>query len=215
MFVDSSFTQRKGKALKTLLLIISFILLSPGLALTETVRTLSEKNEYGGITKEIAYMQDEEGSGMFVRIVSYFDGNDRQVKLETYSTAPYALEKGFDKMTVHYRSDRKKSQFEYDHTDVSAGKNGVKRTVVYLDDNEKMIRSENFSTEKFVLEKGTEKVTIYYDGNEKETKAEYSYAGKTADEKGFDGMIIYFDDKGSESKMEYYKNKNLIQTLTP
>ena len=82
--------------------IISFVILlflaMHGTAAAEAERVIFDNNEYGGVTKEIIYSEDDANfkKGMYKVIASYDkDGNEK--KMEVYATGGYSEKKGWYK----------------------------------------------------------------------------------------------------------------------
>ncbi len=87
--------------------IISFVILlflaMHGTAAAEAGRVIFDNNEYGGVTKEIIYSEDDATfkKGMYKVIASYDkDGNKK--KMEVYATGGYSEKKGWYKKVIYY-----------------------------------------------------------------------------------------------------------------
>jgi hypothetical protein len=116
----------------------------------ETMKTISEKNEYGGETIAFTYSPgDGEYKKGTAKDIAYLNGNKKQVKIESL------------------------------HTDESARKTGVVKEVAYLNSNEKPTKVESFYTNDRTRKDGVARSIEYYDNTGKTVKVEvYDKKGK-------------------------------------
>ena len=151
--------------------IISFVILlflaTQGTAAAEAERVIFDNNEYGGVTKEIIYSEDDANfkKGMYIVIASYDkDGNKK--KMEVYATGSYSEKKGWYKKVIYYWG-RKKISEAYS-TDADSTKYGFSRMVSYFDNNDRLEKREYYLNEDSVAGKlGVYKRVVHYDSKGK------------------------------------------------
>jgi uncharacterized protein YxeA len=151
--------------------IVSFVILlllaTQGTAAAEAERILFDNNEYGGVTKEIIYSEDDTTfkKGMYKVIASYDkDGNKK--KMEVYATGDHSEKKGWHKKVIYYWG-RKKISEAYS-TDADSTKYGFSRMVSYFDNNDRLEKREYYLNEDTVAGKlGVYKRVVHYDSKGK------------------------------------------------
>ena len=151
--------------------IVSFVILlclaTYGTAAAEAEKVVFDNNEYGGVTKEITYSEEDTNfkKGMHKVIASYDkDGNKK--KMEVYATGGHSEKKGWYKKVIYYWG-RKKISEAYS-TDADSTKYGFSRMVSYFDNNDRLEKREYFLNEDTVAGKlGVYKRVVHYDSKGK------------------------------------------------
>ena len=151
--------------------IVSFVILlflaTYGTAAAEAEKVVFDNNEYGGVTKEIIYSEEDTNfkKGMHKVIASYDrDGNKK--KMEVYATGGHSEKKGWYKKVIYYWG-RKKISEAYS-TDADSTKYGFSRMVSYFDNNDRLEKREYYLNEDTVAGKlGVYKRVVHYDSKGK------------------------------------------------
>ena len=139
---------------------------------------LEQRNEYGGKTEEESYSsEDDKYKEGLAKLVQYFDGNDRIIKLESY--------------------------FNGDHTLID----GVQRSVQYFDNKYYRsgirTRVEFYYEDSYAAREGLAKAIQYYDEEEKRTRIDYSYTDAYAKKRQIYRLEVLYDPKGNITKRTY------------
>lgn len=167
---------RKGWLVTLLVVIALLITAAAALAMQTTV--LEKRNEYGGRTEEEKYStEDARYREGLAKLVLYFDGNGRIIKLESFL------------------NDR--------HTAMD----GVERTVQYFDNRflRRAVRTrvEFHYSDTYALSEGLAKAVEYYDEAGKRTKIDYFYTGAYARKRQAARLEVLYDPKGQMVKRTY------------
>jgi len=152
---------------KIITLVILLFLTTQGSAAAEAERIMFDNNEYGGVTKEIIYSEDDATfkKGMYKVIASYDKDGDKK-KMEVYATADHSEKTGWRKKVIYYWG-RKKISEAYS-TDVDSRKYGFSRMVSYFDNNDRLEKREYYLNEDTVAGKlGVYKRVVHYDSKGK------------------------------------------------
>lgn len=151
--------------------LISFVILlflaTHGRAAAKAERVIFDNNEYGGITKEIVYSENDEyfQKGMYKVIASY-DKEGNKKKMEVYATGGSSEKMGWYKKVIYYWGRRKIS--EAYSTDADSTKYGFSRMVSYFDKNGRLEKREYYLNEDTEAGKlGVYKRVVHYDSRGK------------------------------------------------
>ena len=133
---------------------------------------IAKNNEYGGVTKQITYSENDPNfSKGMQKIVASYDNQGNKKKMEVYATKSHAKKAGWYKKVIYYWGRKKVS--EAYSTDSDSTKYGFYKMVSYLDDNNKLEKREYFLNKDSVAAKlGVYKRVVHYDDNEKATQVE-------------------------------------------
>jgi len=158
------------KRIGILAVLLSLYVGATALAGEET--EIFENNEYGGITKQITYSENDANfnKGM-QKIVASYDNQGNKKKMEVYATKSHAEKAGWYKKVIYYWGRKKVS--EAYSTDSDSAKYGFNKMVSYLDDNNRLEKREYFLNKDSLAAKlGVYKRVVHYDDNEKATQVE-------------------------------------------
>lgn len=153
-----------------LAVLLSLYVCATALAGEET--EIFKDNEYGGVTKQITYSENDANfnKGM-QKIVASYDKHGNKKKMEVYATKSHAKKAGWYKKVIYYWGRKKVS--EAYSTDSDSTKYGFYKMVSYLDDNNRLEKREYFLNEDSLAAKlGVYKRVVHYDDNEKATHVE-------------------------------------------
>ena len=151
-------------------LVLSLYVCATALAGKEAV--IFKDNEYGGVTKQITYSENDASfkKGM-QKIVASYDNQGNKKKMEVYATKSHAEKTGWYKKVIYYWGRKKVS--EAYSTDSDSVKYGFHKMVSYLDDNNRLEKREYFlNKDSLAARLGVYKRVVYYDDNEKATHVE-------------------------------------------
>ena len=151
--------------------IVSFVTLlflaTYGTAAAEAEKVVFDNNEYGGVTKEIIYSEDDTNfkKGM-QKVIASYDRDGNKKKMEVYATGGHSEKKGWYKKVIYYWG-RKKISEAYS-TDADSTKYGFSRMVSYFDNNDRLEKREYYLNEDTVAGKlGVYKRVVHYDSKGK------------------------------------------------
>ena len=158
----------KRTALFTVVLI--FYLNTMAIAVTEKV--IFEKNEYGGLTKQILYSEkDPEFKKGMYKIIASYDNEGSKKKMEIYATESHASEAGWYKKVIYYWVRKKVS--EAYSTDSDSLKYGFHRMVSYYSKDNILEKREYYLNGNTTASQlGVYKRVVHYDNSGKETHVE-------------------------------------------
>jgi hypothetical protein len=157
---------------KTALLAMVFFLVVEATAFAETAEVVFENNEYGGITKEIVYSENDPNfkRGMH-KIIASYDNEGIKKKMEVYATESHSKDKGWYKKVIYYWGRKKVS--EAYSTDSDSAKYGFNRMVSYFDSDNRLERREYFLNKDSTAAKlGVYKRVVHYDNKGNVTHVE-------------------------------------------
>lgn len=152
---------------KLISFVILLFLVTHGKAAAEAERVIFDNNEYGGITKEIVYSEDDDHfkKGMYKVIASY-DKEGNKKKMEVYATGGSSEKRGWYKKVIYYWERGKIS--EAYSTDADSTKYGFSRMVSYFDKNGRLEKREYYLNEDTGAGKlGVYKRVVHYDSKGK------------------------------------------------
>ena len=159
--------------MKTTALLTTGLLLYVNLtAMAASEKVISENNEYGGLTKQIAYSEEDsdfkKGIG---KIIASYDNEGSKKKMEIYATESHSKEKGWYKKVIYYW-ERKKVSEAYS-TDSDSEKYGFHRMVSYFDKDNRLEKREYYLNKNTTAGKlGVYKRVVHYDDKGKVTYVE-------------------------------------------
>jgi hypothetical protein len=150
----------------------------------ETENVISDNNKFGGITKLVTYLSENEYNKNGIQKIIYHYDNQKQAKLiEILATKDYSTKVGSYKTSINYRE--KGRIIEIFHTDIQAVETGYSKLVLYLSDSNKLEKQEYYFAEKSPIGMlGIYKRVIYYGSSGEITK------------------VIHFDKVGNIAMIE-------------
>lgn len=160
------------KKVTILVFILPFLLTITSLAGTEKVT--SKNNDYGGVTKETTYSENdvEYKEGMLIN-TTHYDSKGNVVKYEQIATLSHAVEEGVLKFTI-YMKNKKRTKIEAYSTEAFASQTGYHKMVGYFDNKERLLRREYYMTkDSLPAQFGVHKSIVYYDEKGRKTKTDY------------------------------------------
>lgn len=154
-------------------LFVALFLLITGCGSPEREKTISNKNQYGGKTKQIIFSQSEDQykKGLAKEII-YLNDKGKTPRAELYFTDAYSKEKGISKMIEHYDENQNIVKQDSYFTNDYSNKGGVAKETIYRDCSGKIVKAESYFTDAFAKQKGIGKLIDYYDGKDKPVKTE-------------------------------------------
>jgi len=173
------------KKLLLFLGVVVFLIVFVDVAFSKQEKIIEKRNEFGGRTEEETYsIGDDKYKEGLVKLIEYYDGNERIIKLE--------------------------SIFNDDHVRLD----GVQRSVQYFDNKfyRTGIRTkvEFFYTHSYSDREGIAKVVQYYNEEEKKTNADYLYTDAYAKKRQIQRLEVQYDEKGDATKRIYYDSYGRI-----
>ena len=159
--------------MKTVAILAMLLSLTVGaVALAGNEEVIFENNEYGGVTKQITYSENDASFNQGMRkIVASYDNQGNKKKMEVYATKDHSEKTGWYKKVIYYWGRKKVS--EAYSTDSDSAKYGFYKMVSYLDAGNRLERREYFLNEESLAAKlGVYKRVVHYDDNEKITRVE-------------------------------------------
>lgn len=152
-------------------------------AFAKTEKIIEKRNEFGGETEEEAYSPgDDKYKDGIAKLVEYYDGNKRILKMETYFTPEHSLKDGIQK-SVQYYDNRfytigKRTRVEFYYTDDYAGREGIFKSIKYYDEDEDITKVEYFYTDDYAKRKVVSRMELLYDDDKPSKKVFYDKYGK-------------------------------------
>jgi uncharacterized protein YxeA len=136
-------------------------------AIAATEIVISQNNEYGGLTKQIVYSEEDsdfkKGMG---KIIASYDKEGSKKKMEIYATESHAKEKGWYKKVIYYWGRKKVS--EAYSTDSDSAKYGFHQMVSYFDKDNRLEKREYYLNKNTTAAQlGVYKRVVHYDGKGK------------------------------------------------
>lgn len=145
------------------------VVVAIGSAFSMQCTILEKRNEYGGRTEEEAYFTEDarwyqEG---LARLVQYFDGNDRIIKLESFFNDNHTMMDGVER-SVQYFDNRFygtgiRTRVEFHYSDLYAALEGLARAVQFYDEDEKRTQVDYYYTDAYAKKRQTSKLEVLYD----------------------------------------------------
>lgn len=129
---------------------------------------LEKRNEYGGRTEEESYSpEDDKYKEGLAKLIQYFDGNDRIIKLESYFNDGHAMSDGVER-SVQYFDNRFyrtgiRTRIEFIYTESFADLEGLAKAIQYYDEDEKRTRIDYFYTDPHAKKRQTARLEVLYD----------------------------------------------------
>lgn len=174
--------------MKKFLVILSavvFVIVSVRVMFADQSKIIDKRNEYGGETEEETYST---GDGKYkeglAKLVEYYDGNKRIMKLE--------------------------SVFNDDH----ARLDGVQRSIQYYDNKlfRTGVRTkiEFYYADSYVKREGLAKAIEYYDEDGEKTKIEYFYTDDYAKKRQISRLEVQYSEKGKVVKRVFYDKDGMV-----
>ncbi|MBA4418801.1 MAG: hypothetical protein C0392_12965 [Syntrophus sp. (in: bacteria)] len=109
----------------------------------ETMKTISEKNEYGGETIMLTYSPgDGEYKKGTAKDITYLNGNKKQMKIESFFTEEAARKQGTAKEIAYLNTNEKPTKVESYYTNERIKKDGIVKSVEYYDSKGKTAKVE-------------------------------------------------------------------------
>lgn len=128
---------------------------------------LEKRNEYGGRTEEeLFFPEDDKYKEGLAKLVQYYDGNDRIIKLESFYTDGNALSDGVEQSIQHfdnrfYRTGIR-TRIEFIYTESFADIEGLAKAIQYYDEAEKRIKIDYFYTDAYARKRQTSRLEVLY-----------------------------------------------------
>ena len=148
---------------RTALLAMLFVFFFKTTAFSETAEVVFENNEYGGITKEIVYSENDPNFKKGMRkIIASYDNEGKRKKMVVYATESHSKDKGWYKKVIYYWGRKKVS--EAYSTDSDSAKYGFKRMVSYFGSDNRLEKREYYLSKDTTAAKlGVYKRIVHYD----------------------------------------------------
>lgn len=171
----------RQKGVLSLLLGVSLLITAAGASAMQTT-VLEKRNEYGGRTEEERYStEDARYREGLAKLVLYFDGNDRIIKLESFLNDRHAGMDGVER-TVQYFDNRflrraVRTRVEFHYSDAYAGSEGLAKAVEYYDEAGKRTKIDYFYTGAYARKRQAARLEVVYDPNGQMVKRTYRDRG--------------------------------------
>lgn len=154
-------------------------------------RIIDKRNEYGGQTVEETYSpgEDQDKAGL-MRLVQYFDANERILRLASHFNDDHALIDGVQRSVQYF--DNKfyrtgiRTRVEFYYTDDYAAREGLTKAIQYCDEDEKRTKIEYFYTDAYAKKRQIFRLEVLYDLQGNILKRTYSDK---------DGILLAVDEK--------------------
>lgn len=140
--------------------------IDPAFSMQSTI--LEKRNEYGGRTEEETYIpEDDKYREGLAKLVQYFDGNDRIIKLESFFNDSHAMIDGVER-SVQYFDNRFyrtgiRTRVEFIYTDAYVGSEGLAKAIQYYDEDEKRTKVDYFYSDSYTKKRQTARLEVLYD----------------------------------------------------
>lgn len=167
-----------GKERFVVLLVVIALLITAAAASAMRTTVLEKRNEYGGRTEEERYStEDARYREGLAKLVLYFDGNDRIIKLESFLNDRHAGMDGVER-TVQYFDNRflrraVRTRVEFHYSDAYAGSEGLAKAVEYYDEAGKRTKIDYFYTGAYARKRQAAHLEVVYDPNGQMVKRTY------------------------------------------
>jgi hypothetical protein len=157
---------------KTALFTLALIFFLSAMTRAATEEVISENNEYGGLTKQIVYSEnDPEFKKGLYKIIASYDNEGSKKKMEIYATESHSSEAGWYKKVIYYWG-RKKVTEAYS-TDSDSLKYGFHQMVSYYNKDNILEKREYYLNKNTTAAQlGVYKRVAHYDNTGKVTNVE-------------------------------------------
>jgi hypothetical protein len=164
---------------------VVFVIVSAGVVFADQSKIIDKRNEYGGDTEEETYsIGDGKYKEGLAKLIEYYDGNKRIMKLESVFTDD------------HVRLD------------------GVQRSVQYYDNKlfRPGVRTkvEFYYADAYASREGIAKAIQYYDEDGEKSKIDYFYTDDYAKKRQVSRLEVQYSEKGKVIKRVYYDKNGLV-----
>ncbi len=159
-------------------LVVIALLINAAAALAVQTTVLENRNEYGGRTEEERYStEDARYREGLAKLLLYFDGNDRIIKLESFLNDRHVGLDGVER-TVQYFDNQflrraVRTRVEFYYSDAYAGSEGLDKAVEYYDEAGKRTKIDYFYTGAYAAKRQTARLEVLYDPNGQMVKRTY------------------------------------------
>jgi len=156
----------------TALLTLGLLFCLSTTAVASWEEVISKNNEYGGLTKQIVYSEEDPDfkKGIY-KIVASYDNEGNMKKMEIHATEGHANEAGWYKKVMYYWARKKVS--EAYSTDSDSLKYGFHRMASYYDKDDTLEKREYYLNKNTSAAKlGVYKRVVHYDDKGKVTYVE-------------------------------------------
>jgi len=154
-----------------LITLVLFFCLS-AMAMAEMEEVISQHNEYGGVTKEIVYSENDPDykKGMY-KIVASYDNEGTKKRMEIFATDSHSKEAGWHRLVIYYWGRKKVS--EAYSTDSDSLKYGFHEMISYYNKDNILEKREYYLNKNTTAAHlGVYKRVVHYDNSGKVTKVE-------------------------------------------
>ena len=180
--------------MKKLLVILGamvFVIVLVRVVLADQSKIIDKRNEYGGETEEETYsIGDEKYKEGLAKLIEYYDGNKRIMKLESVFNDDHARLDGVQRSIQYY--DNKlfrtgvRTKVEFYYADSYAKREGLARTVQYYDDDGDKTKIDYFYTDDYAKKRQISRLEVQYDEKGKVVKRIFYDK---------DGMVLSTEEK--------------------
>lgn len=161
--------------IKSIIIPVLVALIFSSQAYSMNTRTITEKNDFGGLTQESTYI----------------NGDDYYNKL------------GIEKSIAFYDSDKNIKQAAYYYHPAASNKKGYFKTIEYYNASQKVYSREIFHTKDFAQKENYTNHIEYFDDKGLKSQIDYLYAPEYTDKNGYFKSTITMV-KGFMKEWTYY-----------
>jgi hypothetical protein len=171
--------------------LLVFVIVSVNGVFADRSKIIDQRNEYGGKTEEESYsIGDEKYKEGIAKLIEYYDGNERIMKLETVFSDDHARLDGVQRSVQFYDNKfyrtGKRTRVEFYYTDAYGDREGVAKAILYYNEEEQKIKTDYFYTDAYAKKRQTFRLEVQY--NEKGNVVKRTYFDK-------DGKVLSVEDK--------------------
>jgi hypothetical protein len=162
-----------------------FVIGSVVAVLADQSRIIDKRNEYGGETEEETYsVGDAKYKEGLAKLIEYYDGSKRILKLETVFTDDHARLDGVQRSVQFY--------------DNKLFRPGVRTRV------------EFYYSDSYTRREGIAKAIQYYDEDGEKEKIDYYYTDDYAKKRQVSRLEVHYSEKGKVIKRVYYDKNGMV-----
>jgi hypothetical protein len=148
--------------------VVVFMIVSVNIASSKQSKVIEKRNEYGGETEEETYSAgDDKYKEGLAKLIEYYDGNERIIKLESIFNDDRARVDGVQRSIQYY--DNKfyrtglRTRVEFYYTDSFADREGIAKAIQFYNEEEKKIKTEYFYTDAYAKKRQVFRLEVQYD----------------------------------------------------
>lgn len=128
-------------------LFVVLFLLMTACGPAEREKTISNSNEYGGMTKAITFSKSEDQYKKgFAKEITYLNGEGKLIRAELSFTDAYSETKGISRMIDYYDGSQKIVKQDSYFANAYSNKKGVAKETVCRDSSGKIVKAESHFT---------------------------------------------------------------------